>query len=219
MKDFDKIYLSWRPANRKHRYIVGVLEHHPDDKYTFSYITSGVEEAQKEGFSPYTEFADTTKTYNSNVVLDVFSQRLMKAERRDVQNFYDFWEIDNQFVNDKFYLLGHTEGLLPTDNFEFLAEYKPIAGLHFLTDLVGVNELHLPMNSVNKGDELRYELDANNSNYPNPVRVYKGDIELGFIKRIHSNLFYNLGEIKAALMVKTINQHGYIKRIFVKVSL
>ncbi len=69
--------------------------------------------------------------------LDIFAQRLIKSERPDIQNFYDFWEIEPQFKDDKFYLLGHTQGLLPTDNFEFLADYKPVEGLHFLTEIAG----------------------------------------------------------------------------------
>ncbi len=218
MNDFEKIYLSWRPGDRKRRHIVGVLEHHPDNRYTFNYEISGVEEAKKEGFTPYTEFTDITKTYNGNV-LDVFAQRLIKSERRDVQSFYDFWEIEPQFVNDKFYLLGHTQGLLPTDNFEFLAEYIPFSGLHFLTDLAGVNRHKLPANSVAPLNELRYELDKDNPYYPFAVKVYKDDIELGYIKKVHSKLFYNAGEKKIKLTVKAIDQNGFIKRIFVKVSL
>ncbi|HTA28179.1 MAG TPA: hypothetical protein VK809_10340 [Bacteroidia bacterium] len=217
MDDFEKIYLSWRPGQGKRRHIVGVLEHHHDDKFTFDYDKKGIEEAIKEGFSPYTEFADTQKTYNGNV-LDVFAQRLMKPERSDVQTFYNFWEIEPQFINDKFYLLGHTQGLLPTDNFEFLAEYKPVTGLHFLTDLARVAERELISNSVMQGDKLRYRLDKNNQYYSYAVKVYKGDIELGFIKKIHSKIFYEVGEKKLNLTVKAIDQNGIIKRIFVKVS-
>jgi hypothetical protein len=218
MKDFEKIYLSWRPGQGKARHIVGVLEHQSDDKFTFSYDNSAVAEAQKDGFSPYTEFSDTKRTYNGNV-LDIFAQRLMKSERSDIQTFYDFWEIEPQFVNDKFYLLGHTQGLLPTDNFEFLAEYNPIPGLHFLTDLARVIDRNLPVNSVGVGDELRYELDRSNAHYEYAVKVFKGDMELGYIKKVHSTLFYKAGEYKIKLTVKAIDQNGIIKRIFVKVSL
>ena len=218
MNDFEKIYLSWRPGQGSRRHIVGILEHLPDDKYTFKYDPKGIEEALKDGFSPYTEFKDTTKTYNGNV-LDVFAQRLIKSERSDVESFYDFWEIDKQFINDKFYLLGHTQGLLPTDNYEFLAEYKPVQGLHFLTDLARVIDHKLPANSVIQGDELRYELDTGNQYSKYAVKVYKGTRELGFIKKIHSQIFHEVSNRKLKLIAKAIDQNGFIKRIFVKVSL
>jgi hypothetical protein len=143
MKEFDKLYLSWRKGAGSRRHIVGVLEQLPTGQYSFSYIAAGVEKAKEEGFTPYTEFPVITRSYNGTV-LDIFAQRLIKSERPDIQNFYDFWEIEPQYKDDKFYLLGHTQGLLPTDNFEFLAEYKITPGLHFLTELAGVSATEVP---------------------------------------------------------------------------
>src|SRR4051812_6501932 len=117
MNEFDKIYLSWRKGQGERRYIVGILEKIPDNKYVFSYDKNGVEKAIKDGFTPYTEFPKIEASYNGNV-LDIFGQRLIRQERPDIQKFYDFWEIDSQYKDNKFYLLGHTQGLLPTDNFE-----------------------------------------------------------------------------------------------------
>ncbi len=42
-------------------------------------------------------------------------------------------------ADDKFYLLGKTQGLVATDNFEFLAEYHLIPNTHFLTDIAGLS--------------------------------------------------------------------------------
>jgi hypothetical protein len=54
------------------------------------------------------------------------------------------------FKADKFYLLGHAHGLVPTDNFEFPADYYPGEGLHFLTELEGPNAYKLPAGSKKK---------------------------------------------------------------------
>lgn len=216
MIEFDKIYLSWRRGQGIERHIVGFLEKHLDGTFKFQYDLTKVEQAKQEGFSPYTEFVDLTKTYNGNV-LDIFAQRLTKAERTDVQGFYDFWEIEPKFIQDKFYLLGHTQGLLPTDNFEFLADYKPVPTLHFLTDLAHVAEKKIPAGAFVVNDKLRYELDRENSHYDFAVKVFKGDKKIGFIKKIHSKVFYSSKQ-ELKLTVKAVDQNGYIKRLFVKVS-
>ena len=123
MKEFEKLYLSWRKGLGSRRFIVGIIEQTPEDRYVFTYDKNAVEAAKQEGFTPYTEFPDITKTYNGNV-LEIFGQRLVKSERPDIQNFYDFWEIDAFSTQDKFYLLGHTQGLLPTDKFRAFSGFQ-----------------------------------------------------------------------------------------------
>lgn len=217
MKEFDDIYVSWRPGQGKVRHVIGVLKKHPTGKYTFQYDESGVAKAQQEGFSTYTEFPDLTQTYNGTV-LDVFAQRLMKSERSDIQSFYDFWEIDPTYKDDKYYMLAHTQGLLPTDNFEFLADYNAVDGLHFLTDLAHLTEVKLPAGTVKVGDRLTYKLDHENEYDDKAVKVFKGDLEVGFIKKIHSRVFYKEGADKLVLTVKAVEQNGVIRRIFLKVE-
>ena len=112
MKEFDKIFLTWRKGVGKPRQIVGVLQKTPDGKHIFKYIQPTVEKLQKEeGFTPYTEFQDITKEYNGNVA-EIFGQRLTKTNRPDIQSFFNFWEVDETKAKDKFYLLGKTQGLL-----------------------------------------------------------------------------------------------------------
>lgn len=218
MKEFDKIYLSWRKGQGSRRHIVGVLQQTLDGRFEFSYDKTEVEKAKEEGFAPYTEFPDITQTYNGNV-LDIFAQRLIKSERPDIQTFYDFWEIEPQHKDDKFYMLGHTQGLQPTDNFEFLAEYKPVAGLHFLTELAGLSAYQLPSGTLKEGDELRFELDNKNEHDSSAVTVYKGEKEIGHIKKIHCRVFHKPGAEKLKLTVKAVDKNGIIKRVFIKVSL
>ncbi len=217
MKEFDKIYLSWRKGQGSGRHIVGVLNQTPGDTYEFIYDLQAVERAIKEGFVPYTEFSDVSKTYNGNV-LDIFAQRLIKSERPDIQTFYDFWEIEPIHKNDKFYLLGHTQGLQPTDNFEFLADYNPVENLHFLTELAGLSSYEPPVGSLKEGDELRYKLDPENKTDEYAVKVYKDDFIIGHIKRIHNRVFYKAGENRLKLSVKSVDKNGKIIKVFIKVS-
>jgi hypothetical protein len=217
MKEFDKIYVSWRKGQGHRRYIVGVLQQSNAGAFSFAYDGDVIEKAKQEGFAPYTEFPDVTKTYNGTV-LDIFAQRLIKSERPDVQNFYNFWEIEPQFIDDKFYLLGHTQGLLPTDNFEFLADYNIVPNLHFLTELAGLSSYQLSGDSLSVGDILRFEIDKENKYDSDAVKVFKGSLEIGYVKKIHCRVFHKLGAEKLKVSVKALDKNGKIKKVFIKVS-
>ena len=218
MKEFDQIYLSWRKGQGSRRHIIGLLRQLADGRFVFNYDKAQVEKAAEDGFTTYTEFSDLNKQYNSNVV-DVFAQRLIKAERPDVHNFYRFWEIEPEYQDNKFYLLGHTQGLLPTDNFEFLADYKIVEGLHFLTELAGLNNLQLPSSALTIGDVLQFKTEPTNQYDPEAVMVLKDNELIGYIKKVHSKIFYKAGAEKLKLTVKAVDKNGIIKRVFLKVSL
>ena len=217
MKEFDKIYVSWRKGQGNRRHIIGVLQKTSNNRYEFTYNKTGVEKAKTEGFAPYTEFPDINIPYNGNVV-EIFGQRIIKSERPDIESFFNFWEIEPQFKEDKFYLLGHTQGLLPTDNFEFLADYNLVEGLHFLTELAGVSKYNLPSGIVAVWDVLTFKHDNENEYDEDAVKVFKGEREIGYIKKIHCRVFRKKGFEKLKLTVKAIDKNGIIKRIFVKVS-
>lgn len=217
MMEFEKIFLVWRKGAGERRHAVGLLEKTQEGKNLFQYLPEAVS-LQQEGFTPYVEFQDLQKSYNGNVA-EVFGQRLIKSDRPDVASFYSFWEVDIEKANDKFYLLGKTQGLVPTDNFEFLAEYKMQPDLHFLTEIASLSHTKLEKGMLKNGDELRFELEPENERDPLAVKVFKEDLFVGYIKRFHNKVFHEAGAEKIKLSVKALEQNGYIKRIFIKVSL
>jgi hypothetical protein len=216
MKEFEKIYLSWRKGQGTRRHVVGVLEPNMEGKFSFRYITENIENAKAEGFSTYTEFPQLDKVYNGNV-LEIFGQRLIRPERTDIQSFYDFWEIETKYKDDKYYLLAHTQGLSTTDNFEFLADYNPIDGLHFLTDLANISQKQLPIGTLKAGDSLDYVLEPENNKDRFAVKILKNTSEIGYVKKVHCKVFHKPGGEKLNLVVKALDQNGSIKRVFVKV--
>lgn len=219
MTEFDKIFLTWRKSGGTRRHIVGVLQKTIDGKHIFKYEQPTVAKLQsEEGFTPYTEFQDIIKEYNGNIA-EIFGQRLTKTDRPDIQSFFNFWEVDEIKAQDKFYLLGKTQGLIPTDNFEFLAEYHLTPDIHFLTELASLSQLQLPKGTLQFGDILRFELEPTKPFDSFAVKAFKGDMEVGYIKKIHSKVFYQAGGDKLKLTVKAIDQNGIVKRVFVKVSL
>ena len=219
MTEFDKIFLTWRKGVGSRRHIIGVLQKTTNGKHIFKYEQPTVVKLQKEeGFTPYTEFQDITKEYNGNVA-EIFGQRLTKTDRPDIQSFFKFWEVDESKAQDKFYLLGKTQGLVPTDNFEFLAEYHLTPTIHFLTELASLSQLQLAKGTLHIGDILRFEKEPTNLQEAYAVKVCKGDLAVGYIKKIHSKVFYETGADKLKLSVKAIDQNGIVKRVFLKVSI
>jgi hypothetical protein len=217
VKEIGHIYLSWRRGQGERRHIVGVLKKNATQGVRFSYLLEGVDSAKQEGFTPYPEFPEIDRQYSDNVE-EIFGQRITKSERSDISDFLDFWEIDPKYKDQKFYLLAHTQGLNPTDNFEFLADYNPIKSLRFLTDLASLSALKLAAGSVEKGDMLTYQLEPKNKYDKYAVKVYKGTMHVGYIKKVHSKVFHKSRDGKFNLTVKAIEQNGVIKRVFVKVA-
>ncbi|MEY2702035.1 MAG: hypothetical protein RLY43_668 [Bacteroidota bacterium] len=217
MKAIGNIQLIWRPGKGSRRISIGSIKKNETDGVRFQYNASGVEQAKKIGFEHYEGFPDTEKVYTENV-LQIFGQRLIKSERSDLQDFYDFWNIDKTKVKHKFYMLAFTQGLLPTDNFEFLADFNPVKNLTFVTEIANLTELQIDSSAVKTGDSLRYELEPENEFDKNAVKVFKDDLYLGHIKLIHCNVFHKTKKT-FKLQVQGIEKNGVLKRIFVKASL
>ena len=215
-KGIAHIYLVWRKGAGFPRIIIGVMKRNAAG-VTFSYIKEGLEKAKKDGFITYTDFPDENKVYTDGV-LDIFGLRLNKSEREDIQKYYDYWEIDPKMRDDKYYLLAHTHGLLPTDNFEFLADYNPVKDLSFTTELCGLTKLQLSRDTLREGDILTWAKEPDNCYDKFAVKVYKGDTFVGYIKKIHSRIFYKKCRSKLKITVKSLNRNGHLNRAFIKVS-
>jgi hypothetical protein len=217
MSDFSKIYLSWRRGPGERRVLVGVIEKSATS-YIFEYLAENIKEAEKQGFTAYTEFPDLKKKYTDQV-LEIFAQRLMKAERPDIQKFYSFWEVDANHLSDKFYLLGQTQAKQPTDNFELLADFQMTPAVNFVTDLAGLSAEKISPEILSEGDELSFKLESSNEYDQKPaVKVYKGDKLLGYIKKVHCNIFHQNGGERLKLKVKAVNKNGVLKQVFLRVT-
>lgn len=218
MNEFSKIYLAWRKGKGTRRHIVGLLERTSDNNITFEYLPEASKLKYSDGFIPYFEFQDLNRKYDQNV-LQIFSHRLMKPERPDIASFYSFWEVDSTKADDRFYLLGKTQGLMATDNFEFLADYESCYNSHFLTDIAGLSYANLPSGTLKHGDILNYEYEEDNPKDPKAILVKYGDLKIGYIKKIHSNIFTRCKSNTFDLVVKAIEQNGTIRKVFASVSL
>lgn len=217
MKAIANIYLTWRKGKGSRRKIVGVIKKNTTDGVRFYYLSKGVEEAQKEGFTPYIDFPDTSKVYTENI-LEIFGQRLIKTERPDIKKYLDFWNIDQKFHEDKFYLLAYTQGMLSTDNFEFLADFHPIKGLKFVSEICGLTHNKIESGTIMVGDNLSYKLEKDNPKDPFAVKILKGNKVLGYVKMVHSKVFHKKTKFTLSVTVKSIDQNGSVNRVFIEIS-
>ncbi|MGF7216651.1 hypothetical protein GGR92_002818 [Spirosoma lacussanchae] len=212
------IYLSWRKGRSSRRHIVGLLTDSYDNQVRFSYLQDGVNGAKQDGFQGYTEFKDYTKEYKHNV-LEVFAQRLTPAVRLKSSHTSIFWAIPEDKILDTWSILAYTQGLLSTDNFELLADFEPYKGLSFISDLAGLSHIEIPINLLNVGDVLRWEFDLENKFDDKAISVYKSNTKIGYIKKVHCNLFHKWDSRNIEISTHAIEKNGSIKNVFIKIHL
>ncbi len=216
-KDIKKIYLVWRQSIGKRRIAIGEIDSGKGGIVSFKYIPEGVKIAAKDGFLSYPDFPDITKRYSSGV-LEAFSQRLNNSQRSDIQKYYDFWNISEDMKNDKFLLLAQTQGMLSTDNFEFVADYKATVGLSFTSEISGLSHVNLAPETLNSGDMLEWKHENTNEHDRFAVKLFKDGKFVGYVKIIHNRVFYSANGKSVSVQVKNIERNGSIHRAFILIK-
>lgn len=217
MKRYIKhIYVVWRRGRSERRIKVGLITKNQTEGVTFRYLEEGLKKAIPEGFTMYPDFPDTKITYKQNV-LETFAQRLTNTERSDIKKYYDYWEISPELKDDKYYVLAQTQGLLPTDNFEFIAEYYPKKNLKFTSEICGLSHEKVPSGTLSVGDQLTWKLEKDNEYDQYAVLLYKGETKLGYVKTIHSKIFHDSKYKRFNIVVKSLEQNGHINRAFIAI--
>lgn len=216
MKLIGNIYLTWRKGKGERRIPIGVIKRNKTQGTRFHYIQEGVKDAEKFGFSIYEGFPEISTTYSNNVI-EIFGQRIMRSERNDIKDFYDFWLIDKNQIKDVYYMLAYTQGILPTDNYEFLAEFNSAKDLKFITEISGLSKLEISSGSLKRGDTLSYKKDSQNPYDKYAVKVFKGELFLGYIKIIHNRVFHR-SKRKFKVSVQHIEKNDFLNRVFLKIE-
>jgi len=215
-KAIGDIYLIWRKDRGDNRIAIGVIKRNQTDGIRFKYIPEGLKKAKAEGFGGYAGFPEVEKEYKENVI-EKFGQRLIRTERNDLSDFYTFWKINSKYKNDDYYMLAFTQGILATDNYEFLADFNPKKGLSFISEIAGLSKTKISSDIVQVGDILTYSKDPTNDYDKRAVALYKGDKKLGYVKRIHNRVFYKTkGEIE--IKVHHLEKNGKIDRAFISIN-
>ncbi|MDP2527554.1 hypothetical protein [Maribacter dokdonensis] len=215
--EIGNIFLIWRKGPGSRRIVVGKINKNSNDGARFQYLLDNLKEAEKQGFLPYTGFPDTSKIYTNNV-LEILSQRIVKTERNDLSDYYSFWCVELSKKKDTYYMLAYTQGLLPTDNFEFLADFNPKKGLKFISEIAGLTKTKIASNKLFKGDKLDFELELDNIYDDNAVKLFKKGKYIGYVKLIHSRVFHR-SKNSIIVTVHHLEEKDIIQRAFIKVEI
>ena len=207
------IILVWRSGKSRRRIPVAIVKSNVFGT-TFKYLKDGVEEAKESGFICFPDFPITEEVHKTNV-LQVLAQRINDSERTDIQEYYSFWEVPKAAQKDTYRLLAYTQGILPTDNFEFLAEYYGVRGVRFVSELTGLSINQLENSSLQEGDDLEWKFESQNEFDSKAIALYKKGQMIGHVKRIHCHVFHlpcsNLLKVK----VKKVEHNGHISRALI----
>ncbi len=208
MKSIGNIYLSWRKDADSPRILVGIIKRNTSDGVRFIYLADGVLEAIPLGFKPYRGFPDPIDVYRTNV-LRIFGHRILQAAAPDIEAYFDFWDINRTFKSKPYYMLAYTQGMLPDDHFEFLADFNPKKDFSLVTDICQLKNA----DKLSEGDELRYVLEADQTEDKYAVKLYKGHTDVGAVKVIHNRIFSKTRNLK--VRVYKIEQ----ERVFLRISM
>ena len=165
------------------------------------------------------------KKYENNV-LEFFKRRLLNPQRRDYDDFLNYWGAIN-YKDDVFSLLGLTGAKLLTDNFEFIAPHNE-SPARFNTDVSWLNTsseyvVNYIKSLTNEEVEKRITLmrEPNNEYDKKAVKVLFENEKLGYIKSIHcDNVFDALTENRdVQVKVANIIKNGTIKEVLLRINI
>lgn len=214
MGEIERIYVAWREKRGDRRKVFGLIERDGAGA-SFRYILTE-EQMHDQGIKPLVDFP-MGKEYTANV-LDIFSLRLNNPERPDISRYYDFWGIPENKRGDVYYMLAHTQGLLATDNYEFLAEYNLTDGLRFVSEICGLSHTNIPTGTISIGEQLTWKREDGNEYDKHAVAIYKGALKLGYVKAIHNRVFDDKKADTLHVTVKSIEANGHLSRVFVTIE-
>lgn len=212
MNEVKRIYIAWREGDQ--RKLFASIDKGGKDA-CLRYILSD-QEMRVQGIRPLVDFP-CGKEYTKNV-LDILSLRLNDPTRPDMEKYYRFWEIPAEKRTDTFYLLAHTQGLLATDNYEFLAEYELTKDLRFISEICGLSQTNIKAEAISIGEKLRWEREPNNGYDPYAAAIYAGDLKLGYVKAVHNRVFATEKANGLNVRVKSIEANGHLGRVFVSIG-
>lgn len=110
------LFLIWQDPTSRVWFPIGCLTANAS-KFNFRYV-NGVQEAlEKTDFQPLISFPDIEKTYESNYLFPLFSNRIMRPSRPDYEQYLRSLRLEPG-ENDPIAILSRSGGRKATDHFE-----------------------------------------------------------------------------------------------------
>lgn len=186
----DYIYLIWKEAETRRRYVVGQLS--KNGQFEFSYGFE-VKDAIKKGFKPLISFEDINKVYKSDILFPVFSSRLPDKKRKEIDKILLKYGMERY---DEYKLLKRSGARLPIDNLEFIDpildengnEIKRIFYLAGPRHYIGCEGQDCAKAvNLEVGEELKLVLEPENFHDDKAIKIINAEgIHIGYIPIYYS---------------------------------
>jgi hypothetical protein len=213
MNKFSKIYLAWRHSKGQPRIMIGeIIER--SSEVDFKYLQDGVYQARRDGFMGYPGLSIETTEHKN--VLSLFTKRLINTERSDAKELLKFWGVQDEYIENKLYLLVMTQGMSQNDNFEFLACFELKDDLSFITDIAGLSHSKFNISKLKKRDKLTFERE-NLKQDKNAIKLLFEQELVGYIKKGHNEVFIDTKADNLEIVVEHIINTNETKQVFVKI--
>lgn len=121
------LFLAWQDSVGRRWFPVGRVDQQ-NSMCTFGY-TNGAKKAELHGFRPLTAFPNFDKTYESDSVSSLFSNRLLSPHRPEYNDFIKWIDIPSDDI-DSVSILARTGGSGEKDDLEFFSCPKPENGYY-----------------------------------------------------------------------------------------
>ncbi|WP_160394519.1 HIRAN domain-containing protein [Paenibacillus sp. MMS18-CY102] len=191
-----KLLLNWKGVYSGTNHLVAVLCK-TDDKYTFFYNLSGLNEAKKEGFSPFVGLSDVDRLYESNELFPAFERRIPDKGRAQFKRILLEYDIVNS-GDTSWDFLFITGGKLATDSLSFLSPiyYDKSTRLSYVAcEVAGWSHTSKFNRLLKLEDELIPNIDLNNRQDVHAIEIldpqHKGT-KVGYIPRPYNSFFYSI---------------------------
>ena len=204
----EELWLIWKDPTSRRRYKIGSLIKE-NNRYSFNYVNSELDDAKTVGFKYFPGFEDLRKSYESDTLFTNILTRLPNETRPDYLEILNCYNLEKD--SDDFDILKVTRGRTLTDNYEFVPAFDPskiefdVAGTSHCSD---VEECKHYL-KVNK--KLYLDPEPKNLKDPNAIKIIFKENDksyhLGYVPRYYCKEL--LAELKKGIqysaMIQSLN--------------
>lgn len=187
MTKHSSVYLAWQEPETRDWHVVGALSEAVNGQYEFNY-TKGALNAKK--FVPFSGMEELNKSYLSNELFPLFSNRLLSSKRPEYPMFIKWLGLDES-EKKPVNILARSGGMRGTDHLQMFKKIEIdssgsfthfffIHGLGYLTD-----DAQRRVNQLSQGEKLTISHDSENNHDKNAaiVRASNPDETIGYCPR------------------------------------
>lgn len=182
----EELWLIWKDPTSRRRYKIGSLIKE-NNRYSFTYVNSELDDAITVGFKYFPGFEDLKKSYESDALFTNILTRLPNETRPDYLEILNCYNLEKD--SDDFNILKATRGRTLTDNYEFVPAFDSskiefdVAGTSHCSDIEECK------NYLRVNKKLYLDPEPENLKDPNAIKIIFKENDksyhLGYVPRYY----------------------------------